>query len=56
MEMYSSSNAQHNTLRKGYTMIAVLITNYKEKSMIEMIFYRELEYQNYKKYKKESGH
>ena len=27
MEMYSSSNAQHNTLRKGYTkVIALLIT------------------------------
>ena len=27
VEMYSSSNAQHNTLRKGYTnLIALLIT------------------------------
>ena len=28
--------------------------NHKEKSMIVMIFYRKLEYQNYNKYNKES--
>ena len=31
-------------------------TDHKEKSMIKKIFYMELEYQNYNKYKQESGH
>ena len=60
--MHFSSNAQHDIPIQGIVTRLLRVnkpdctTDHKEKSMIKKIFYMELEYQNYNKYKQESGH
>ena len=53
-ETYSSSNsaAQYPKERVNYPGCS---TSHREKSMVIMIFYRGLEYQNFTKYKRERG-
>ena len=49
LETYLLLNAAAQYAKPGCT------TNQKEKSMIVMLFYRELEYQNCNRYKKVGG-